>query len=160
MKCPRLDEANPCVLLHGYIIDKATAKNQSRAHELSITCCRTDICLPVMYFHVSTLRTVGCYRYQLHGKEGLEAGLIAWRRTTSSITSTKKTFKSEGIDWIPGVTESDKRKIRNVTAENQELKTDDCVTEAKNKDNTSAARKRSREGDNAHRVTWKKAKGI
>ena len=110
--------------------------------------------------HVSTLRTVGCYRYQLHGKEGLEAGLIAWRRTTSSITSTNKTFKREGIDWIPGVTESDKRKIRNVTAENQELKTDDCMTEAKNKDNTSAARKRSREGDNAHRVTWKKAKGI
>jgi len=75
------------------------------------------------------------YRYQLNGKEGLEAGLIAWRRTTSSITSTKKTFKREGIDWIPGVTELDKRKIRKVTAENQELKTDDCMTEAKNKDN-------------------------
>jgi len=34
-----------------------------------------------------------------------------------------------------------------VAAEFQELKTDDCMTEAKNKDNT-AARKRSREGEN------------
>ncbi len=77
---------------------------------------------------------VVCYRYQLHGEEGREAGLIAWKRTASSITSTKKTFKRGGIamlqnnDWIPDVAGPD---------EFQELKTDDCMIEAKNKDNTS-----------------------
>ena len=43
---------------------------------------------------------VVCYRYQLHGEEGREAGLIAWKRTASSITSTKKIFKLGGIAML------------------------------------------------------------
>ncbi len=40
-------------------------------------------------------------------------------------------------DWISDAAGADKRKIKKVAAEFQELKTDDCMTEAKNKDNTS-----------------------
>ncbi len=121
------------------------------------------------------------YRYQLHGEEGREAGLTAWRRTTSSTTSTKKTFKREDIamlqnnDWIPGAAGPDKRKIKKVAAEFQELKTDNCMTEAKNKDNTSldSSKKMFKRGEeyresksgssgstSSGERPWKKAKGI
>jgi len=117
---------------------------------------------------------VVCYRYQLHGEEGREAGLIAWKRTAPSITSTKKTFKRGGIamlqnnDWIPGVAGPDKRKIKKVTAEFQELKTDDCMIEAKDKDNTSldssGEYRESNSGSSGSTFSeerpWEKAKGI
>ena len=121
------------------------------------------------------------YRYQLHGEEGREVGLTAWRRTTSSTTSTKKIFEREDIamlqnnDWISGVAGSDKSKIKKVAAEFQELKTDDCMTEANDKDNTSLDSSKktfkrgieNRESNSGSSVStsseerpWKKAKGI
>ena len=94
---------------------------------------------------------VVCSRYQLHGEEGREAGFIAWKRTASSITSTKKTFKRGVIamlqndDWIPDVAGPD---------EFQELKTDDCMIEAKNSNSGSSGSTFSEERP------WEKAKGI
>jgi len=103
---------------------------------------------------------VVCYRYQLHGEEGREAGLIAWKRTAPSITSTKKTFKRGAIamlqnnDWIPDVAGPD---------EFQELKTDDCMIEAKNEnvqENIVNLTSDSSGSTFSEERSWEKAKGI